>query len=186
MRFRTLLATASAALVIAACGDDGYIAPPTADNVVDTVTLGALFHNDDITLESAYSISLARPVRTDASGNFDFAFDVDSTLGPVLLPAEVTGVFYPSKTNPGLQRMTVPFDSIVRARSNGYVTNAPLTADSGDVFLARSLISCGIGVPLYAKLQILAVDTVANTVTFQIMVNQNCGYRGLEPGLPSD
>ena len=38
--------------------------------------------------------------------------------------------------------------------------------------------------PQYGKLEVLQIDTVAHTITFQHLVDQNCGYRGLEPGIP--
>jgi len=42
----------------------------------------------------------------------------------------------------------------------------------------------GITVSLYAKLEVLAVDSTARRVDFKILVDENCGYRGLEPGIP--
>jgi hypothetical protein len=55
----------------------------------------------------------------------------------------------------------------------------------GNVFVARSRIVCSaLSVPLYGKLRILELDATARTVTFEILADQNCGYVGLEPGLP--
>ena len=36
------------------------------------------------------------------------------------------------------------------------------------------------------KFEILEIDAVARTVTIKTLVNENCGYIGLEPGLPED
>lgn len=185
MRLPTLLLAPVVAALMIACGDPYPLARPTVENVVDTITLGAL-HFTAVTVPSAYSLSISVPIRTDLSSNYDFVYDIDSTLGPVLLPAQLTGVYYPSVTNPGILRATTAFDSIKIAPSNGYKVDQPFTVDSGDVFIARSLIRCSNGVPEYGKLQILAVDSVAHTVQFQIMVNNNCGYRGLQPGLPGN
>jgi hypothetical protein len=45
--------------------------------------------------------------------------------------------------------------------------------------------SCAsLGVPLYGKLELLDIDTLAQTLTFRIVTNQNCGYRGLRLGIP--
>ena len=185
MRLRTLLSAGAAAALLAACSIENQLPKPTVSNVVDTITLGAL-RSTPVGVASAYSLFLSAPVRTDLSSSYDFLYDLDPVLGPALYPAEATGVFSPATTNPGLQRMTVAFDSIIQARSNGYILDQPLAIDSGAVFLARSPIVCNIGVPQYGKLQILGIDSVAHTVTFQIMVNNNCGYRGLQPGLPSN
>lgn len=167
-----------------ACSDPYGLAQPTIENVVDTITLGAL-DSTAVTVPSAYSLSTSAPVRTDLSSNYDFVYNIVDSLGPVLLPAQLTGVYFPSATNPGLQRTTTPFDSIKIAPSNGYKVDQPFTVDTGDIFLARSLIRCSNGVPEYAKLQIIAIDSVAHTLKFQIMVDNNCGYRGLQSGLPA-
>ena len=183
MRLRTLLLASVAAAIITACNDPYGLAQATEENALDTITLGAL-HFSPVSVPSAYSVTAGK-IRTDVSSNYDFVYDIDSTLGPVLLPGQLTGVYFPSATNPGLQRTTTPFDSIKIAPSNGYKVDQPFAVDSGDLFIARSAIRCGNGVPNYAKLQILGIDTLANTVTFQVRRDTNCGYRGLESGVPA-
>ena len=41
-----------------------------------------------------------------------------------------------------------------------------------------------LGVPLYGKLEILSFQD--STVTFQVLANQNCGFKDLLPGLPAN
>jgi hypothetical protein len=48
---------------------------------------------------------------------------------------------------------------------------------------ALSVCVTGIGY-LYAKLQVLAIDTLARRIDLKILANQNCGYRSLTPGNP--
>jgi hypothetical protein len=187
MRARTLcFGLLAAAALLASCSDDS-LPSATEENTVDTLTLGAVW-GTPVGTPSAYRMSGSNEsphlVRVDLSANYDFLFDIDSVDGPELFPAQATGVLPPSDANPGLFLTTTPFDSITSAKSNGYITDAPVAADSGDVFYLRSLVTCGIGVPLYGKLEILQVDTVARTMTFAVMVNRNCGYRELQPGLP--
>ncbi|MBW8772260.1 MAG: hypothetical protein JF590_03040 [Gemmatimonadetes bacterium] len=182
MRLRTLLLATVAAVVMTACSDPFGLPTATEENNLDTVTLGAL-HFTPVSLPSAYSVTAGR-IRTEVSTNYDMVYDIDSVLGPVLLPAQLTGVYFPSATNPGLQRTTTPFDSIKIAPSNGYKVDQPFAVDTGDLFLLRSAIRCGNGVPNYAKLQILSIDSVAFTVTFLVRRDTNCGYRGLESGVP--
>jgi hypothetical protein len=189
MRLRTLLSALTLAAAIAACGDDDPRLDPTIENRVDTVTLGAI-RSTSVTTPSAYNISSTQALRIDMlefPSDVDFAYDIDPVQGPAFYPAEMVGLRAPSPTNPGMMPMDVSFDSIVIAKSNGYIRDQILPIDSGDVFLARSLVRCSsLGVPEYAKLEVLQVDSVAHTVTFRILANNNCGYRGLEPGLPSD
>jgi hypothetical protein len=41
---------------------------------------------------------------------------------------------------------------------------------------------CNIGVPQYAKIEIIGLED--NSLILKVLANTNCGYRGLEPGLP--
>ena len=184
MRLRTLASLAAAAL-IAACSNSNLLPIASVANQVDTVTLGAL-RSTSVETPSAYSVVASSAVRTDllVGPNFDFLYDIDSAKGPALYPAGVTGVLPKASTNPGLKRMSVAFDSIKIADLNGYVTDSILPVDTGDVFLVRSAITCAQGVPQYGKLEVTGIDTAAHEVTFKILVDNNCGYRGLLPGIP--
>ena len=60
----------------------------------------------------------------------------------------------------------------------------------GSVFVIRSrpfIVGCELTgeLPRYGKFHVLAVDPVARSLKLETLVNQNCGYRSLEPGLPS-
>ena len=186
MRHRTLAFLAAAAFV-AACNNSNLLPIASVENQVETVTLGAL-RSTSVETPSAFSVVGPGAVRTDllTGPSFDFLYDIDSVKGPAFYPAGVTGVLAKSSTNPGLKRMSVAFDSIKIADLNGYVTDSILPVDSGDVFLVRSLITCAQGVPQYGKLQVIGIDTAAHEVTFQVLVDNNCGYRGLQPGIPKN
>jgi hypothetical protein len=183
MRLRTTLLTGLAALLaVAACGNDDL--PDAAiDNVVGVDTLGALRFTS-VATRSGFNVAAGTAVPTHTGARFEFLYDLDSAGAPVFIPAQAAGVLAPSSSNPGLQKVDVPFDSLTEAKSNGYIYDAPLAVDSGDVFLMRSYITCGIGVPYYGKLEVQQIDTVAHTIVVRFIVDQNCGYRGLEPGLP--
>ena len=156
-------------------------ADPTSTNVVDTVTLGAL-EGTPIQTPSAYSV-LNGAVRTDQTTDFEFAYNVDSTGQRVFLPRQVLGLTSTSGANPGVQASSATFDQITVAPSNGYVTDSAVVVDVGQRYLVRSRVFCAIGVPQYAKLEILSFAD--STVTFKVLADNNCGYKGLEPGLPS-
>jgi glycosylphosphatidylinositol transamidase (GPIT) subunit GPI8 len=46
----------------------------------------------------------------------------------------------------------------------------------------RSRITCNVGVPVYAKVEIIGLED--NSIILKVLANENCGYRGLLPGLP--
>jgi len=170
----------------AACSDNNGVGAATEVNVVDTMTLGAL-EGTPISTPSGYRISTG-PVRTDQTVDFEFAYDVrrllDGSYQRVLLPRAALGLSSTDQVNPGLQRREESFDDITRAQSNGYVSDSAVPIQVGERYLVRSRVVCSIGVPLYGKLEILSFQD--STVTFQVLANQNCGFKDLLPGLPAN
>jgi hypothetical protein len=168
----------------AGCSDANSLADPTISNVVDTVTIGALV-GTPISTPSAYSV-VNDAVRVDQTPDFEFAYNVQ---GPdsqaVFLPRAALGLASGSAADPGLQSRPETFDQITEARSNGYITDSAVAVSVGQRFMLRSRVICtSLGVPQYGKLEILALDT--KSVTFQVLVDRNCGYKGLKPGLPDN
>lgn len=168
-------------LALAACNGN-QLPLASIDNVVDTVTLGALV-GAEITIPSAYSIPEARTIRTDQSAGFDFAYLLIGTRS-VLVPLNGLGLSGGS-TPPGLQRRSETFANLKTAPSNGYLIADSLDLAVGDVFAARSRIVCFLGVPQYAKLRVLDFDAARSTVRLEVLANTNCGYRSLEVGIPT-
>ena len=188
MRLRHLLSLFASAALFAACDDTVDLAPASIPNVVDTFTVGSLT-GSPVSLPSAYSVADGNVVRTDVSSAFDFAYDVDASGRHVFLTLEVLRLSDTEGSGPGLQYTNKTFEQLSTAPSNGWITNDTIVVDSGTVLLLRSRIICGgLGVPLYGKLQVLAIDdTPGNeTLTFQALSNENCGYKSLIPGLPRD
>ena len=168
---------------LAACSDSQSLADPTDENVVEENTVGSLT-DTPITTASGYSISTG-PIRTDQTGELDFAFDIEgpaATGQAVLLPRAALGIASTGTADPGIQKTTEAFDSIDEAPSNGYITDAKVPVAVGDRLLVRSRVICSLGVPLYAKMEVLSIED--GSIHFKVLADQNCGYRGLEPGFP--
>lgn len=177
------LAVTGLAVLAAACSDTTGLPTANLANTVDTVSL-FLLRDDSVAGPSAYVLQGAQRVRTDQSAVFDFAFDIDSvTQRWALKPTKPLHL----GTLSSMQRGKAAFDSIKVAPTGGWVYDSAFVVDSGSVLLVRSRpITCltGITVSLYAKLEVLKLDPAARRLDFQILVDQNCGYRGLQPGLP--
>jgi hypothetical protein len=125
-----------------------------------------------------------RPILIQDGDPFDFAIDLDSLYRPVLKP---TGALRLGRES-GVQTTTLPFDSIRVAPTGGFQLDSAVTVDVGGRAIVHSrtaTCSFGFTAVYYAKLQVLAVDTASRKITFQILVDDNCGYRGLQPGVPS-
>ena len=133
---------------------------------------------------SAYALSGANPVHTELSPVFDFAFNIDSQ--PKLIPS---GVFLGLPNVAALQTSNAPsFVALTMSPTDGFINNKPLVIDVGKLVLARSatlLCADGTNRSLYAKLHVLAIDLSARTIQFEIVIDQNCGYLSLAPGLPT-
>src|SRR6185503_12724141 len=166
--------------------DSNDLGDATEVNAIDTVTLGAL-EGTSISTPSGYRISTG-PVRTDQTVEFEFAYNVrrldDGSYQRVLLPLAALGLTSTNQVEPGLQRREESFDDITQAPSNGYVSDSAVPVQLGERYVVRSRVVCSIGVPLYGKLQILSFQD--STVTFQVLTDQNCGFKGLLPGLPEN
>jgi len=185
LRLAALVATACAA-AIAACSATYSLPPAASAPDTATVTLWALT-GTPLALPSAYSM-LPSPIGpdvvfTDRTSAFDFAFDiqVDSThdTSAVLLPRGAVGL----TIDGGLQITQQPYDSITFAPNSGYQDSLPVKVAVGTVVLAASRSeTCNFSYvyPLYGKIRVTAIDLVARSVTFNILVDPDCGYRSLK------
>ena len=185
---RLFAATAAAGLLTGAlaCGDDIQLPDATFVNAVDTVVLAAL-SGTAIADPSGFDVVLGTAVRTDRTNAFDFAFDLDAAGTPRIYPAGALGL----AAEGGILRSDETFAGITSAPLDGYVADSALAVAAGTVFVVRSRNSnaqCTLGsaLPRYGKFHVLAVDTAARTITLELLVDLNCGYRGLEPGTPED
>jgi hypothetical protein len=181
-RIRPLLQLLALA-ALAACGDEDSLPDPTSQNIVDTVTVGSLT-DTPITTASGFSVS-AGAIRTDLDPGFDFAYDIEGlpeTGRKVMLPRAVLGITSNGTAEPGVMRREESFDDIDVAPSNGYVTDSAVTVALGERYVVRSRVVCELGVPIYAKVEIIGFED--NSLVLKRLKNVNCGYRSLEPGLP--
>jgi hypothetical protein len=190
MRYFFLLMFAFA--ILASCGSPVGLPPAFIANEVDTVHLYAL-SGTAVSLPSGYVISGRIPVRTDVYPLFDFAFDIDTAGRAVFLP---TGAIKMGRQS-GLQVVNVPFDSIHTALLANYNKDSATVVQENDVVLAQSIPTvCSFNLPAayYAKIHVLTIDTASavdtttglsgRRIDFEILANINCGYRGLDTGLP--
>jgi hypothetical protein len=171
---------------LAACNDPNQLPNATILNVMDTVTLWSL-EGGPLSQPTAYSLNARRGVRTWESGSgYEFIYSVDSTGRSALLPLRAAGLGNPLSVLPGLKASTDPFDLMTKAPQNNYVTEDTVPIVEGERYYMRTGVnSCAsLGVPLYGKLELLDIDTLAQTLTFRVVTDQNCGYRGLRLGIP--
>jgi hypothetical protein len=185
---RSLFALPSLALAVAAagCSDPNPLPDASIPNGVDTLTLYAV-SGTDVWLASGYATTERRVVRLDQTTTADFAYQITPDGRHVLLPGALVGQAAASGVDPGLQAVDSAFDEITFARTEGYLTLDTLEVEPGTVFYIKGRVAttCFYGYPTYGKGEILGVDEVARTLLFRVLINANCGYKSLEPGLPT-
>ena len=177
------LILAAYGMLVVGCSDANDLPDAALENVERTDTLWALV-GTPVSTPSGYSLEGARKVRTDLSVDFDFAYNI-SGAEHVFLPRAALGIDTASSVNPGFVLRNESFEAIETPPTDGYVTDEPVTIAVGQRYVVRSRITCvNLGVPKYAKMEILEFDDVDRIVVFRLLVNDNCGFRSLEPGLP--
>jgi hypothetical protein len=185
MRSASVLSAAVAAgFGLAGCGSPPGIPSAIFPNRTDTLAVYAVT-GTPVATPSAYIISARQVVRTDQNPGFDFVFDIDSLGRAVLLP---TGAMKLG-TLSGAQAVTTEFDSTRIAPTTAYHTDSAVVLDVNSVAVLHSRpVQCSWDFSpvhnFFAKLRVVAVDSAARRIDFEILTDINCGYRGLEPGLP--
>ena len=183
---RSFMLALMACAAAASCGNPLGLPAAFITNVVDTVSLYAL-SGTPVSLPSGYSLISRHTVRTDQGSPFDFAFDIDTAGISRLYP---TGALKLGQQS-GLQLSAQQFDSIKIAPTSNYNRDSAQVVNVNTVLILHSSsFTCSYGIPgvLYAKLHVLAVDTTSapngRRIDFAILSDLNCGYRGLEEGVP--
>jgi hypothetical protein len=166
--------------MLAGCPEEFGPLDPTIENTVDPVILWAI-SGTDVYHVAGYDVKSRSAVRIQTAA-FDFAFDLAAGNEARLYPTDalqLTGLS-------GLQLTTTPFEEVTVAPTSGYEDSSAVVVTTGSVVLVRSRPdNCFIGtMPYYAKLRVAAIDVVERRIELEVLADVNCGYRGLEPGLP--
>jgi hypothetical protein len=194
---RLPLRVLSIALVagLAACDDPNE---NTQLNTVfaDTLTAYAL-NGTSPSFPSGYRAAAGAVTRADGNFNFDIAFDIDAANKVVIYPQRFVGVpcivgapncgGVLGAKRVGLQRLTVPFDSLGRAAGGGYVFDSSFVVSPGESLAMQVQDSqdCAffISTVHYTKLVVDSIDAARRAVFFRTVHNPNCGYRSLVAGV---
>lgn len=186
---RALLFVAAVTLVgTAACDDPFALGPATIENRVDTLRLYAV-NGTPLTRPSALLLATKATYRLGVDFlpyNFDFLYRIDPARGPELVPYAAVATTSGVTGRPGFIETGATFEAIAIAEQTGYVTDTAVVLTPGKVLYLRSGVpnGCFLLIPYYAKLEVLDFDAAERSVRFRMLVNNNCGYRGLAPGIP--
>ncbi len=187
------LAALGLAAALAACGNP-YALPPATQNTDQRVVYMYALTGTPVNTASAFNTITGLEVRTDASTDFDIAFDIvpDTSFGIGGTTGDSVFAVFPAGAlgfaqDPGVQKTTVNYDSLKLAPSSGYIVDKALRLDSGTVVIVASrsqTCNYGLSSHLYAKFRVDAIDWTARKLSLTMLTDPNCGYRGLGPGIP--
>jgi hypothetical protein len=176
----------------AACGDTtSSLQPATSENVSRMFTAYAMTGSSN-SLPAGYQFStesLVRPqLLTTGAVNFDVAFDIGADGKVIVLPANKVVPQAPVPSSPiGFLKLTAVYDQLAIAPDKGYITDTTYTVAIGEALLVRVVgASCYYGEPYYAKLGVDSVDVTRRRIVFRTLINRNCGYRSIAPGVPTN
>ena len=168
-----------------ACGGSVQLPDPIFINFVDTLELHAL-RSTPVPSASAFDIVGGFLARIELGDQFDFAFDFGDSDEAIMIPGQTLGIPVES----GVQPLDQAFDDVLLGPLDDYVEDSIISVEVGTVFAGRSRLAADFcstflgALPRYAKFEVLAIDRVEDSITLKYLVNFNCGYRSLEPGLP--
>lgn len=172
-----LLAATWMAMSLPGCGSSVVGVPVPEEPGEATL---ADFRTGPLVEPSAFSWIVLSTVRTDQSGQWDFAFALEADSTAQLFP-RASVLDQPSTA--GLQIVPVSFDNLIRVPETGYITDEPVTVQVGDVLAAVSRRQCGsLNFVRFGKLEILDIDLIRGRLTFKQLANPNCENPNLVPG----
>lgn len=190
-RFRARVLSGLLVLAAACSNTTSSLQPATSENVSRMFAVYAMTGSSN-SLPAGYQFStesLVRPqLLTTGAVNFDVAFDIGSDGKVVILPAK-TVVPQAPVTSPsvGFLKTAAVYDQLALAPDKGYINDTTYTMAIGDALMVRVVgASCYYGEPYYAKLGIDSIDVPRRRVVFRTLINRNCGYRSLTPGVPTN
>lgn len=185
MKFLRPSALLAAAALVVACGDP---LEPTAQgpNITLSGTVYAL-SGSPASYPSAFNTTFQTIQRADGQFNWDVAFDIDDQGRVLAYPVRAIGGAFAASRQVGIQLATRQFDSLTRAPNDGYVTDSAvvITPPGGIVIqVVSALCQFQFSSVIHAKLFVESVDVAGRKMTVKGLVNPNCGFRSLEPGIP--
>jgi hypothetical protein len=125
--------------------------------------------------------------------NFDLVFDRNAQGQLRVIPPKLIATVPTGTPATGIQTVTTPFDSLLRAPSSGYQYDSATVVRTGQVFAVAAQgttsagITCSSSAPIYAKMIIDSVVAAPEIASHRIYVrtvtDPNCGFRSLETGV---
>jgi hypothetical protein len=185
-RRRALLAATAVALFVTAC-DDPFRLRAERENADQPFEIFAI-SGTAINAPAAISFVNRTVVRVDGSFLFDLAFDINKDGKPVVMPVGQVGTPLNGAPLIGLQRVSGGYDNLKEAPNSGYHFDSTMVVNPGAAIAIQAqqgFCATSFTGYIFAKVVIDSVDLSTRKLFGRTMINLNCGFRQLTPGLPS-
>ena len=184
-----LISAAVATMVTSACNEPFQLRASRM-NVVDTLTVYALTGSPP-SYPSALSIAFQQLLRIDGSGVFDIVFDLDSAGRVIIYPVNMVVVPARGKRAVGMNLIPGAFADFKVASRKGYKLDSSVVISPGQVvaveaFHGQDACQLYLSPYLYAKLVVDSVNVPARAIFIRAVMDPNCGFRGVDEGLPTE
>jgi hypothetical protein len=196
MKVRVLF-LAAGALVAAAAGACGGPTQPPAKNatIFDTAGVYAFTGAPESGPTGVSTLTLLglnfygpTPVRAVPGAHFDVVFDIVNDTQAVARPPRNVG--YTPTYNSGMQATLTPYDSMFTAPTLGYDDSMPMPIRAGTRFYMQSVASFCTAKFVIDSINFAPYDPITapngRTIYYRMVVDPNCGFLGLGPGIPTD
>ena len=187
---RALLVAVAAVAAIVACGDVTAF-KASIPNDERSLTVYAM-NGTSPSLPSAVSVRTGALVRIDPTWQFDLAFDMDDFGFVTVRSVKAVASELSSVNRVGFRLDSVhPYDEITVAPTSGFAYDTSVVLLGGRVLLIDVIDpSCQgrsfLGFNIRAKLKVDSIDIPKKSITFRMLRNPNCGFKGLTEGLPKE
>ncbi len=170
----------------AACGPGSNTA--AFEDAIDTLTIFAI-NGTPPSDPSALDMATGALVVPNGTCNFDYAFDINAADSAVIYPVRFVCTDLGAATRQvGLQRSSLPFDSIQYAPLHGYTFDSAMILIPGQTMLLATLAPGCVTFSdpaIYGKLVLDSINVQNRTIFARADIDPNCGFRSLLPGFPT-
>jgi hypothetical protein len=171
--------------LLGACTDPLTV-KATDENVTQPFSVHAL-SGSQLSYATALFFPLRTVARVDGSFAFDIAFDLNAQGDVILLPVTVVGQNPSGNRRVGIVKPGLAFDAVTEAPKSGYTVDSVTVVRRGEPAVVQAQeTACSLSLTpyYYAKVVVDSIDLPSRTMFGRVMINSNCGFRSLSPGLP--
>ena len=166
----------------AACGETQRL-PAQGPVFSDTLEVYAL-RGTPVSYPTALNLRDLVVVRATGVFDYEIAFDIDDAGKAVLYPMELLVAEEAAFRRVGMQKLTIPFDSLKSAPRNGYIHDQPMILDEGEAIAIEAGVPCQYPYPqvVFGKLVVDSIRPERRAIYFRAVADPSCGFRSLVPG----